>query len=403
MNPKIETKRCKGDRNLYVDRLRGLASLAVVLSHASGYIQFMFYGLPQRLLVSVAVNAYHAVTLFFVISGFLITTKILKDSDETGRFSLSGFYRARVARIAPCLVLMLAAACGLAAIGISAFSVNWSEVPSALLAVFTFHYNVWLITPKATAMPLLWNPLWSLSIEEVFYLVFPASLLLLRKRSLLVIGLIVLIVIGPAHRAAVGSTFYDYFSNFDQLAIGVLTALLAWKARIWSLSIRILRFCRWFGISIVLLTFWFTQDALKAAVWGPEFVGLGAALYLFGSTDRTRPRSFGLLLFPQLFGRLSYEVYLFHMFFLVAIGPFGNRVGRSASKAIIEDNLLVGGFLIALALLSVTISRFYAEPANRLIRGTLTNWRSMRTKVSQTQTGLPPVFGAAGIDPLDIA
>jgi hypothetical protein len=70
MNPIIETRSCKEDRNLYVDRLRGLDSLAVVLSHASGYIQFMFYGLPQRLLVSVAVNAYHAVFRYFGVSDY---------------------------------------------------------------------------------------------------------------------------------------------------------------------------------------------------------------------------------------------------------------------------------------------------------------------------------------------
>jgi peptidoglycan/LPS O-acetylase OafA/YrhL len=216
------------------------------------------------------------------------------------------------------------------------------------------------------------------SIEEVFYLVFPASLLLFRKRSLLVAGLAVLLVIGPVHRAAVGSTFYDYFSNFDQLAIGVLAAFLAWKARLWSLSRPMLRFCRWLGIGIVLLTFWFTQNALKAAMWGSKFVGLGAAIYLFGSSDRTRPCSFGILWIPEFFGRLSYEVYLFHMFFLVAIGPFGDRIGRSPAVAIVEDNLLAGGVLAALAVLSIAISGFYSEPLNRLIRRVVPVWRSTR-------------------------
>ena len=185
MRLKTEAARCQAGRNLYVDRLRGLASLSVVLSHASGYgfINIMLYMVPRHVLVSIAANAYHGVTLFFVISGFLITTKILNDSDGSGRFSLSSFYRDRVARIAPCLILMLTAACGLAAIGIPAFHVDWSEIPSALWAVFTFHYNVWKPTQ---AMPRLWDPLWSLSIEEVFYLVFPAFLLLLRKRVLLV-------------------------------------------------------------------------------------------------------------------------------------------------------------------------------------------------------------------------
>jgi peptidoglycan/LPS O-acetylase OafA/YrhL len=394
MNTKMDTKRWQGGRNLYVDRLRGLASLSVVLSHAKGYgfITIMVYVVPLRVLNSIGENAYHAVTLFFVISGYLITTKILNDSDQAGRFSLSSFYRDRVARIAPCLILMLSAACGLAALGISAFHVDWSEIPSALWAVFTFHYNAWMLEPKPTKMPRLWDPLWSLSIEEVFYLVFPACLLLLRKRVLLVLGLIVLLVVGPVHRAMVGSTFYDYFSNFDQLAIGVLTALLTRRAPLWSLSKTMFRLCRWVGISIILLTFWFTQDALKAKVWGPEFVGVGAAIYLFGSMDGVRPRSFGVLWIPQLFGRLSYEVYLFHMFFLVGLAPISQLARQTASNVIEFDFFLMAGFLLALALLSMTISKFYSEPANRFIRSTIIGWRSMRAKVTQTQTGAPPIL-----------
>ena len=384
----METARCKAGRNLYVDRLRGLASLSVVLSHASGYgfINIMLYVVPYHVLVSIAANGYHGVTLFFVISGFLITTKILNDGDEAGRFSLSSFYRDRVARIAPCLILMLTAACGLAAVGILAFHVDWSEIPSALWAVFTFHYNVWI---PNRAMPRLWDPLWSLSIEEVFYLVFPAFLLLLRMRVLLVAGLAVLLVVGPVHRATAG--VYGYFSNFDQLAIGVLTALLTRRARLWFLSKWTLRLCRWGGISIILLTFWFTQDALKANVWGPEFVGLGAAIYLFGSAERARPRSFGVLRIPQLFGRLSYEVYLFHMFFLVGIGRISHLASQTASSTIEFDIFLMAGFLLALAILSMTISRFYSEPANRLIRRTIPVWQSIRSTGSQTQRDPPPL------------
>jgi peptidoglycan/LPS O-acetylase OafA/YrhL len=146
-----------------------------------------------------------------------------------------------------------------------------------------------------------------------------------------------------------------------------------------------LRLCRWGGISIILLTFWFTQDALKAKVWGPEFVGLGAAIYLFGSTERARPRSFGVLWIPQLFGRLSYEVYLFHMFFLVGIGPISHLASQTASKVIRFDIFLMAGFLLSLAILSMTISRFYSENANHLIRRTIPIWQSKRSTGSQTQ------------------
>ena len=74
----------------------------------------------------------------------------------------------------------------------------------------------------------------------------------------------------------------------------------------WFLSKSTLRLCRWGGVGLILLTLWLTQDTLKAKVWGPELVALGAAVYLFGSTERARPRSFGVLRIPQLFDRFSY-------------------------------------------------------------------------------------------------
>jgi len=152
------------------------------------------------------------------------------------------------------------------------------------------------------------------------------------------------------------------------LAIGALTALAAHKTREWSLDRIALRLCRWCGIGIVLTTFWFTQDALKAMVWGPEFVGFGAAIYLFGSTDRIRPREFVVFTIPQLFGRLSYEVYLFHMFFLVGIGHINNIGMRTEANSVQFDASVFAGYLLILAVLLMGISRFYSEPTNRLIR-----------------------------------
>jgi peptidoglycan/LPS O-acetylase OafA/YrhL len=356
-------------RNLYVDRLRGLASLGVVLSHASGYgfISILIYVLPQEVLTAIAANAYHAVALFFVISGFLITTKLLDDRAETLFSSLRKFYRDRVARIAPCLALMLVAALTLAAIGIRAFAVEWSEIPSVLWSVFTFRYNHFLISSTAMPMPRLWDVLWSLSIEEVFYLAFPAFLLLFSRRLLLAF-LAALVIYGPIHRSSPGSNFYNYFSNFDLLAIGALTALAAHRARRLNIGRVVLRLCRWGGISIILMTAWFTEDAFKAFVWRPEFIGLGAAIYLFGSIEQNRPREFVVFKVPQLFGRLSYEVYLFHMFFLVAVGHTGLLAIRTTANADLFDASIFIGYFLLLAGLSIAISKFYSEPMNRLIK-----------------------------------
>ena len=91
-----------------------------------------------------------------------------------------------------------------------------------------------------------------------------------------------------------------------------------------------------------------------------------------------------MLRIPQLFGRLSYEVYLFHMFFLVGIGPISHLANRKASSVIRFDIFLMAGFLLSLAVLSIAISRFYSEPANRLIRRTIPVWQSIRSTRSRT-------------------
>jgi peptidoglycan/LPS O-acetylase OafA/YrhL len=352
-------------RNLYVDRLRGLASLGVVLSHASGYgfIVALNRVLPNHIMVSIAANAYHMVGLFFVISGYLITTKILRECDATGQVALTTFYQDRIARIAPCLVLMLLTACALAAIGLPAFALPWSELPSALAAVFTFHYNHWFRGP---VMPRIWDPLWSLSVEEVFYLFVPALIGLLPRR-LLFAGLTALVIIGPIHRA-IGGSFYDFFSNFDLLAIGVLTAFAARRAGPLDLQHTTLQRFRWAGAIIVFVTLWQTQDPQQAMVWGPEFIAIGAALFLFGSTDPLPPRQFVVFKIPQLFGRLSYEVYLFHMMFLVGTGHVYGLALRTASNAVIFDKCLMIGYLATVALLAATIARHYSERANLWIR-----------------------------------
>ena len=80
-------------RSLYVDRLRGLAALMVVLSHASGYIPGMLVGFPLAFRVSIGANGYHGVSLFFAISGFLITQKIINASTAAGSESCGAYAR----------------------------------------------------------------------------------------------------------------------------------------------------------------------------------------------------------------------------------------------------------------------------------------------------------------------
>src|SRR5256885_1805574 len=152
-----------------IDGLRALAVLAVVLFH---YRAPGFGG------------GYVGVDVFFVISGYLITGLILKESREGG-FSLRSFYERRVRRIFPALFAMLAAATIVAALLF--FPVSFARFGKSLLATaffasnFEFWHEAGYFDVAADQKPLL--HLWSIAVEEQFYLIFPALLLLIGSRS----------------------------------------------------------------------------------------------------------------------------------------------------------------------------------------------------------------------------
>jgi peptidoglycan/LPS O-acetylase OafA/YrhL len=352
-------------RNLYIDRLRGMAALMVVLSHASGYIPFMLLDLPQRLRVSIAENGYHGVSIFFTISGFLITNKLLSSADEDGRFSLQKFYRDRVGRIAPGLILMVCAAL-LAAIFVGGlFSIDWNTLPQRMFYIFTFQYNVHV---QALGGSRIWDPLWSLSVEEMFYLCFPLTLLLVRNRKIVVAILAAVVIIGPISRVWTEKP-YPYFSNFDEIAFGALVAIGLSMANDWNPTPTVLRGFRYAGLSVIAATFYWTQNTYGNMTWGPTFMGLGTAAYLVGASRcDARPR---VALVPlEQYGELSYEIYLSHMLLLTALYPVFHLVDTStvlvqATMSYVWPAVLLVGLLFG----SQFIARFYSEPANRFIRG----------------------------------
>jgi peptidoglycan/LPS O-acetylase OafA/YrhL len=371
-------------RNLYVDRLRGFAALAVVLSHASGYIPLFLYGLPTPLRYAISANGFNGVSIFFTVSGFLIANKLISSSDKSGRFPIGVFYLHRVARIAPCLILMVACGCLAAIIGPPRFAVDWSGMSDRLLYIFTFRYNIYFTSlPKA---PRLWDPLWSLSVEEVFYLCFPVTLLLTKNRKLLTAFLIVIIVVGPVWRSSTDDP-YSYFSNFDEIAMGVLAAFFLDSAKgDLRISGGVLKCLRYLGFIIIAANFLSTRSVYggpdASLTWGPTLMGLGSAIYLLGTMRSDAPRSFAFL-WLEKFGEFSYEIYLFHMFLLIALaGTF------ELPLPLISDPIHIGlgtvwtAAVIGILLLgSHLIYRYFSEPANRLIRR-ISGLRAAPTAVS---------------------
>lgn len=196
-----------------IDGLRAIAVLAVVLFHA---------GLGGA--------GYVGVDVFFVISGYLITALLLDEHRATGRIDLLAFYARRVRRIFPAAALVV----------LVVLALSWTMPPSdaradlaqsagaALLFVanvfFEFHTGGYW-DAASDAMPLL--HLWSLSVEEQFYLLWPLLLLFTRSRKVffaLAIASLVLAEYWIARNPE--AAFFRMPARFWELAVGGLIATL---------------------------------------------------------------------------------------------------------------------------------------------------------------------------------
>ena len=163
---KSATRTFRGD----IEGLRAVAVIVVIFDHLLGWPSGGFIG----------------VDIFFVISGFLITSLLLKEHARTGRISLVGFYRRRIRRILPVslLVLVVTVAIGYLLLpGARAFSTLWDGVYSALF-VANWHFaavGTGYLQATNAVSPL--QHYWSLAVEEQFYFVWPFLLIVIFARD----------------------------------------------------------------------------------------------------------------------------------------------------------------------------------------------------------------------------
>ncbi|MGC2419604.1 MAG: acyltransferase, partial [Candidatus Acidiferrales bacterium] len=187
-----------------VDLLRSLAIFFVLMNHVnmrlmSAKVPYTA-GLPRELVSSLIWNAQYGVQIFFAVSGFLITSTALRRWGTLSRVSLRDFYVLRFARIAPLLLSLLAVLSILHVANIHDFVIpaTRASLGRALFAALTFHVNV--LEARHGYLPGNWDVLWSLSVEEVFYLFFPLACVLLRRTKWLVAFLLAFVALGPFAR-----------------------------------------------------------------------------------------------------------------------------------------------------------------------------------------------------------
>ena len=270
------------------------------------------------------------VDVFFVISGFVITASLVREHDRSGRISFAGFYRRRIRRILPASTLVLIATCVAAYYAFLSSRFQETLIDAVWSLFFAANWRFAEIGTDYLQADGPISPLqhyWSLGIEEQFYVVWPAVMLIVlalaAKRGLhahsttiaaAVIGTVIAVSFGWAIYQTMERAAYAYFSTFTrvwELGAGALLALLApYCAKIAADWRPVLG---WLGlIGILVSAFAISSDSGFPAPWAALPV-LSTVLVIAAGTGGeqrfmyplTNPAS-------QTVGNISYSLYLWH-------------------------------------------------------------------------------------------
>lgn len=363
-------------RMAHVDLLRGLLVVFVILLHANLRIPFgppaLAQSLGPRLTGILFRSGYYAVIVFFVVSGYLITSASIRRWGRLSQVRPAAFYRLRAARILPSLLLLLAVLSVLHLAGNAWFALDTDKVSlwRALLAALGLHLN-WL-EAQVGYLPGPWGVLWSLSVEEAFYLCFPLLCVLMRNERRLCLLLLVPIALGPFARSVFSDNElwqdHSYLSGMDGIAFGCLAALLAHRMpRLPSVAVQ--RLVLIAGVVLSVGVFCFRKEVFHLGLtrFGLQvtLLEMGVALLLVATQWRPWTWCEGAAAAPlRWFGRHSYEVYLSHMF--VVIPAAWLYLQADASPAWIP--LWFVGVVAASGLLGQVVARWFSDPCNRALR-----------------------------------
>lgn len=346
-----------------LDGLRALSIGLVILSHLLGTRGFPF---SPRALGTVGDFGYLGVKVFFVISGYLITSLLIKEMARTGTISLLGFYQRRAWRIFPAFYAFVGAMCAAWALGV--VSLEPGDLLAAVTYTMNYHYTrSWEL-----------GHIWSLSIEEQFYLVWPFLFLLTGKKYLVHTAIAIMVVSLIVRSAAWFHFRSDDFveegfpSVMGALAVG---GLFAGLQRWLDTAPRYLAFLRsplFLVVPIAVVVFQYPSRPELAYTIGTTFVNLGLALCV-DRCVRVPDDWFGKLLNwgPLVWiGTLSYSLYLWQE-------PFLNHNARS--------ELNTFPFNLAAALVCAMASYYLIERPTLALRD-----RRARRRRTPVPTADPP-------------
>jgi len=295
-----------------IDGLRAIAVVAVIFYHA----QLTIFGQqPFK-------GGFIGVDIFFVISGYLITSIILKELVETGSISFKYFYERRIRRILPVLLLVMLASLPFAWMYLLPYDfVDFSKsvlYSLGFISNFYFHYSGQIYgATDGLFRPFLHT--WSLSVEEQFYILFPIVLLITFKYfkkylvHFLILGLIVSLGLAEwTSRNYPSTSFYFLHTRMWELLAGSILAYFEIKQGYRSKYKKLNLILPSIGLFLIILTIVF----FKLHFPHPSLYSLPAILGVcfiiwFSNSNEIVTRLLSTKLFVKI-GLISYSLYLWH-------------------------------------------------------------------------------------------
>jgi peptidoglycan/LPS O-acetylase OafA/YrhL len=306
----------RNDRIMGLDGIRALAFIFVLAGHCG------FKWIPNGF----------GVTVFFFLSGYLITTLARLEWIRTGGLSVSKFYIRRAFRILPPLYCAILLAVGAAYSGILKFEVQWKALAAVQLFLTNYAEQVsWI------SIPLGLSPLWSLAVEEHFYLVFPWIYLVLlqtgvkRTRQVVMFTCVCAVILG--WRLVLMSHYHVFWNRvytgtdtrLDSILFGVMMAIIANPviddfprfSRKWSAAAAVI------GIVILLVSIAMRGEMFRQTI-RYSIQGLALApvfFYVVRYSDSTVTKWLEGRFLIRI-GDLSYALYLFHYIVMFAVNTW---------------------------------------------------------------------------------
>jgi peptidoglycan/LPS O-acetylase OafA/YrhL len=238
-NPAIDTREASAPRFYApeLDALRFFAFFGVFIFHAAPRTMTFYAaaGCPEwlsKLLISICGAGAYGVDLFFALSAYLITSLLLRERANTGRVDVRGFYLRRILRIWPLYLSFVAFA------AVAARFLPGQNLSAQYVAGYSLLAGNWIYVfyglPASFAIPL-----WTVSIEEQFYLAWPLAIRKASRQAIAAMAVGILLVANlwrlrlAVTAAPLDSMEYNTFTRLDPIALGVLIALYGNRLPMW--------------------------------------------------------------------------------------------------------------------------------------------------------------------------